>query len=229
MVQLKSQELSWRRDRSDAEKSQREYEERLETESSRARILENVIEDKKAELSVAMSDKTALSEQVARLRETNEQLERQRVADARASVELRMQVEKLVREYVRIEESFRMANKRLCQFDQRLEFAKNRLGLVKALYSKQRSNSSAGSSLPPPPPAHPHPPPLPPPSSNQQLSAPAISTSLAPYSLNTISMLSSIHGSANLNDAQISSLDIFGERNQRDEDEQERIMVRFLI
>lgn len=183
MVQLRSDELERKRERSEAEKSRRECEERLEAESSRVKILENVVEDKRAEVSVLVGDKTALSEQVSRLRESNEELERRRAEDARASGELKSQVEKLVREYVRIEESFRVANKRLSQLDQRVEFAKNRLGVVKALYAAQAKHQQQ----------------------QQQ-----VDVGKRGNSLNTISMLSTIYGSANLNEAQISSLDVFG-------------------
>lgn len=200
MVQLKSQEINFSRERNDAEKTQREYLDRLETETNRTRILENVIEDKKAELSVLVSDKTSLNEQVDKLREANEALERRRAEDAKSSNELKSEVEKLVREYVRIEESFRVAAKRLSQLDQRVEFAKNRLGVVKALYAAQSNKQQRQIN-------------------NHQHTG---------NSLNTISMLSTIHGSANLNEAQISSLNVLeGERNRAPEMDEERFSVYF--
>lgn len=183
LVQLKSQEVQAKQERNEVERARGECAEQLEAETSRVRILENVVEDKKAELSVVVSERTALSEQISALREQNEALEKQRADDLQSSRELRGHVERLVHDYVRIEESFRVANKRLSQLDQRVEFAKKRLGVVKALYAVKK-----------------------PVVDNRALS------------LNMTSTLSSIHGSANLNDAQISSLDVLNRGDENDEE-----------
>lgn len=47
-------------------------------------------------------------------------------------------VNSLILNYQKIEQSFRTANKKLNHLDQRVEFAKNRLGVIKALYSSKR-------------------------------------------------------------------------------------------
>lgn len=190
LVQLKSQEINFKKERSDAEKTRCDYMDRLECETSRARILENVIEDKKAELSVLLNDKTVMSEEMNHLREQNESLEKRRAEDLQSSIELKSHVDRLVHDYVRIEESFRVANKRLSQLDQRVEFAKNRLGVVKALYAAKKQDKR-------------------------------------PPNFSMTSILSSIHGSANLNDAQISSLDILDKN--RDENDEDRFSVKILI
>lgn len=218
LVQLKSDALSGRRERHEWEKRRGELCERVEAETSRARILENMLEDKRAEMSVLAAERTALGERVGQLDELNAELERRRADDSQASVELRTTVERLVSEYARIEESFRLASKRLAQLDQRVEFAKNRLGVVKALYEAARRKRASSSAPPPPPPTTINP------TTNEQKRA------TATLNFNMTSMLSSIHGSANLNDAQLSSLDIFNsERTQRDDNDQDKLLVRFII
>lgn len=204
LVQLKSQELSKKQDSHDIEKRRKEYSDRLETETSRVRILENMLEDKKAEISVLTVEKSALGERLSELGEQKAQLEKRRDEDVQSSLELKNTVEKLMSAYGKIEESFKAANKRLGQLDQRVEYAKNRLGVVKALYVARATRDAE--KRPPPP---------------QQ---PPATQSLLP-TLNLTSIVSSIHGSANLNEfAQVSSLDICNERI-RDEHDEDKFLV----
>lgn len=203
LVQLKSQELSKKQDSHEIEKRRKEYSDRLETETSRVRILENMLEDKKAEISVLTVEKSALGERLSELGEQKAQLEKRRDEDVQSSLELKSTIEKLVGAYGKIEESFKAANKRLGQLDQRVEYAKNRLGVVKALYAAKATRDTEKRPPPQQPPA---------------------TQSLLP-TLNLTSIVSSIHGSANLNElAQISSLDICNERI-RDENDEDKFLV----
>lgn len=76
LVQLKSQEISFKQEKNQEEKLIQDCMQKLENESAKNRILENIIEDKKAEISVLSADKTILSEQLSALKETNEKLEK---------------------------------------------------------------------------------------------------------------------------------------------------------
>lgn len=201
-MQLKSNAITTKLEKSELERERHELLDRLESETSRVRILENVIEDKKAEITVFLGDKTALNERVSELQERNAELQKQGGKALQSSLELKALVERLARDYVKIEESFKTANKRLSQLDQRLEFAKNRLGVLKALYasaSAKRTHAEIEQrrSQPPQPPPN----------------------------LNMTSILSSIHGSANLNEAQLWSFDNFNSERNKDENDDEKFKV----
>lgn len=135
LIQLKSYEISSKQDRNLVEKTLQEYLDRLEEAANKNKIFENVIEDKKAELSVITADKTILIDQVSALRDTNAELEKKHQMDLQSSLELQTFVTSLMKQYQTIEESFKLASKKLVHLDKRVEFAKDRLGVVRALYS----------------------------------------------------------------------------------------------
>ena len=137
LVQQKSQEILLKEERSLEDKTIQEFADLLDEEKAKNKILENVVEDKKAELSVAVSDNTVLNQQLSILKEANENLERKQSQDLQSSMELKSFVNSLLKQYQSIEDSFKVANKKLTHLDQRVEFAKNRLGVIKALYSKK--------------------------------------------------------------------------------------------
>ncbi|CAF0853387.1 unnamed protein product [Brachionus calyciflorus] len=128
LIQLKSQELYIKQEKCLCEKKLQSYEQKYLEESAKSKILEHVVEDKKAELTIMASD-------VSQLKEKNTALEKQRDLDLQSSLELKNFVDEIIKNYQLIEESFKMANKKLDHLDQRVEFAKNRLGVIKALYS----------------------------------------------------------------------------------------------
>lgn len=190
LVQLKSFEINFKQEKHLEEKNLQEFADRLENETSRARILENMIEDKKAELCVLSNDNTVLNEQLSILKETNGDLEKKRQQDLQSSLELKNFVDLLLKDYQKIEESFKTANKKLTHLDQRVEFAKNRLSVVKALYGRRDVELKRGNVL------------------------------------NMTSNLSSIQGSANLNAAQMSSLESgFSVKNGNENDDEEKFKV----
>lgn len=147
LIQLKSIEISSKQDKNMSEKTLNDYLDRLEVAMNKNKICENIIEDKKAELTVIASDNTVLIEQVSMLKETNDELEKQRKLDLQSSIELKNFVSTLMKQYYTIEESFKMANKKLLHLDQRVEFAKNRLGVVKALYSHKEAHENKRSNV----------------------------------------------------------------------------------
>jgi len=142
LIQLKSLEINNKQDKNMSEKTLLEYIERLEDASNRNKILENVIEDKKAEICVLNNDNTRIIEQLSILKETNESLEKKSQQDLQSSIELKNFVNSLIKQYQLIENSFKSANKKLSHLDQRVEFAKNRLCVIKALYTKKETNTN---------------------------------------------------------------------------------------
>lgn len=76
LVQLKSLEINYKQEKSLEEKTIQDYLDRLEEQSNKNKILENVIEDKKAEICVLSADNSLLTEQVSALKETNQNLEK---------------------------------------------------------------------------------------------------------------------------------------------------------
>jgi hypothetical protein len=139
LVQLKTQEINYKQDKHMEEKTMEECMASLADQTSRNRILESMIEDKKAELSVVSNDNTALNEQLSTLKDEHAKLEKMRKEDLQSSIELNKFIHSLVKQYTTIEESFKVANKKLNHLDQRVEFAKNRLGVIKALYSQKEA------------------------------------------------------------------------------------------
>jgi chromosome segregation ATPase len=142
LIQLKSQEIEYKQERHAEEKTIQEYAAALNDQNSKRRILENIIEDKKAEITVLCNENTNLSEQLSVLREENENLHKKGHQDLQSTQELKEFVTTLIKQYQTIEDSFRVASKKLNHLDQRVEFAKNRLGVIKALYSNSKSQES---------------------------------------------------------------------------------------
>ncbi|RMZ94020.1 coiled-coil alpha-helical rod 1 isoform X1, partial [Brachionus plicatilis] len=140
LIQLKSQEINFKQEKSFDQKEIESYRQQLGDQSIKTKILENIIEDKKAEISVLNSDVTSLNEQVSILKDQNENLESKQKQDLQSSMELKNFVDEIIKNYQLIEESFRTANKKLNHLDQRVEFAKNRLGVIKALYTSKPEN-----------------------------------------------------------------------------------------
>ena len=140
LIQLKSQEINFKQEKSFNQKEIDSYRQQLDDKSVKTKILENIIEDKKAEISVLNSDVSNLSEQISILKDQNENLESKQKKDLQSSMELKNFVEEIIKNYQLIEESFRTANKKLNHLDQRVEFAKNRLGVIKALYTSKPEN-----------------------------------------------------------------------------------------
>lgn len=140
LIQLKSQEINFKQEISFTNKEIDNYRQHLDDQSVKTKILENIIEDKKAEISVLNSDVSTLSEQISILKDQNENLELKQEKDLQSSIELKNFVDEIIKNYQLIEESFRTANKKLNHLDQRVEFAKNRLGVIKALYTSKAEN-----------------------------------------------------------------------------------------
>lgn len=143
LIQLKSQEINFKQEKSFDQKEIDSYRQQIDDQSVKTRILENIIEDKKAEISVLNSDVSDLNEQISVLKDKNENLESKRKEDLQSSIQLKNFVDEILKNYQLIEESFRTANKKLNHLDQRVEFAKNRLGVIKALYTSKPENARA--------------------------------------------------------------------------------------
>jgi len=137
LVQLKSTEINSKLEKNTNEKTLLEYIERLDELANKNKILENVIDDKKAEICVINSDNFRLAEQLSVLKDTQENLEKKCQQDLQSSIELKNFIDTLLNQYNFIEDNFRVANKKLSHLDQRVEFAKNRLCVIKALYTKK--------------------------------------------------------------------------------------------
>ena len=140
LVQLKTQEINYKQEKSIENRSIQECLNKLDEQINRNKILENVIEDKKAELTVLNNDNTLLNEQVSALKDVNEKLEKKCEQDLQSTTELKSFIDSLVKQYQTIEDSFKLANRKLTHLDQRVEFAKNRLGVIQALYNRRESH-----------------------------------------------------------------------------------------
>jgi DNA repair exonuclease SbcCD ATPase subunit len=143
LVQLKTQEINYKQDKHIEEKTIEECMAALDDQTTRNRILENIIEDKKAELTVLSNDHTALGEQLSTLKDEHSKLELMRREDLQSTIELNKFVNSLMKQYSTIEESFKLASKKLNHLDQRVEFAKNRLGVIKALHGQKEAKRTA--------------------------------------------------------------------------------------
>jgi hypothetical protein len=140
LVQLKSQELTCKLEKSNGEKSIENYLGRIENETNKNKILQNIIEDKKAEIVVLNSSNSMLTEQMNELKKRNELLERNSDEITQSSIQLKSFVDSLSKQYQNIENSFKLANKKLGNLEKRVEFAKSRLAIVKTLYSRKGAN-----------------------------------------------------------------------------------------
>jgi coiled-coil alpha-helical rod protein 1 len=140
LVQLKTQEISYKQEKNLENRSIQDCLSKLDEQINRNRILENVIEDKKAEITVLSNDNTHLNEQVNALKDVNEKLEKKCEQDLQSTTELKSFIDSLLKQYQTIEDSFKLANRKLTHLDQRVEFAKNRLGVIQALYNRRESH-----------------------------------------------------------------------------------------
>ncbi len=120
-----------------ADRTLQDYLERLEDAINRNKIFENIIEDKKAELSVVIAEKSALTQDIQSLKEANASLEKKHKQDLESSLELKHFVTGLMTQYQSIEKSFKLADKKLSHLDKRIEFARDRLVLIKTLYGRK--------------------------------------------------------------------------------------------
>ncbi len=137
LIQLKSHEINSKQDKNTADRTLQDYLQRLEDAISKNKIFENIIEDKKAEISVITADKSVLLESIHSLKETNASLVKKHKMDLESSMELKNFVTRLMTQYQSIEDSFRLADKKLSHLDKRVEFARNRLVLIKTLYGRK--------------------------------------------------------------------------------------------
>ena len=144
LVQLKSQELSLKQERQSELAAQNECHASLASHASRARVLELELENRQAELSVLSAANESLSERLSAAQQERDTLVQRGKQDLESSVELARFVDSLLKQYTQIEESFRLASRKLSHLDQRVEFAKNRLSVVRALY---QSSGSSGNQL----------------------------------------------------------------------------------
>ena len=142
LIQLKSLEINSKLDSSSNDKMMREYNLRLEESKDKNKILENLIEDKKAELYVVQSQNLNLTQELSQLKEDHQDLVKKNSQDLQSSIELKKFVDELFKQYQSIEDSFKLANRKLSHLDQRVEFAKNRLGVIKALYKRKNYNDN---------------------------------------------------------------------------------------
>ena len=181
LVQLKTEHIVSGQERHAHERTIHEYAHKLGEQAAANRILANVVDDRTAELTQLGNDKSALGEELSVLRSANAQLERQRADDLQSTRELTKFVAALQSHYEVIEESFRAASRKLTHLDQRVEFAKNRLGLVQTLYASRSSNSNSNHNT-----------------------KPTTTTAVTnqPNLLDMTANISSIHGSLGLNDYQ---------------------------
>lgn len=139
LVQLKSDELVYKKDKHVFNKTLDEMSDKLENAFSQNKIYENLIEDKKAELYVSMKDNTLLNEQLSVLLSEKQSLETKYEKQIQCSVDLQKFVDSLMKKYQVIEDSFMQANKKLTHLDQRIEFAKGRLDIIKALQVRKEN------------------------------------------------------------------------------------------
>ena len=118
LIQLKNIEINNKQDKNMNEKTLLEYIERLDTASSNNKILENVIEDKKAEICVLNNDNSRLNDQLSILKDNHDNLEKKSQQDLQSSIELKKFVNSLLKQYQLIETSFKVASKKLTHLDQ---------------------------------------------------------------------------------------------------------------
>jgi hypothetical protein len=113
LVQLESQEIKYKQELNTS-KTKIEDQSRLHSEQvNKNKILQNVINDKKAELSVSKANNSHLTEQLNVLKETNDELEKKNNDNIQSSIELKQFINTLMKQYEQIENSFTKANRKL--------------------------------------------------------------------------------------------------------------------
>jgi coiled-coil alpha-helical rod protein 1 len=137
LIKLKNQEIRFKEEKNQIKKTIQETELRLSAQESQYKILQNLFESKKAELSQINAENKTLNEQFCSLKDKNVILTKKIAEDLQSSIELEKSVISMVKKYQNIEETFTLANKKLALLDQRLEFSKNRLGVVKELNNQK--------------------------------------------------------------------------------------------
>jgi len=133
LIKLKKQEIRYKEEKNQIQKTFQETELRFSAQESQYKILQNLFECKKAELSQISAENKTLNEQFCLLKNKNEILTKKIAEDLQSSIELEKSVISMIKKYQNIEETFTLANKKLTLLDQRLEFSKNRLGVVREL------------------------------------------------------------------------------------------------
>jgi len=133
LIKLKKQEIRYKEEKNQIQKTFQETELRFSAQESQYKILQNLFECKKAELSQISAENKTLNEQFCLLKNKNEILTKKIAEDLQSSIELEKSVISMIKKYQNIEETFTFANKKLTLLDQRLEFSKNRLGVVREL------------------------------------------------------------------------------------------------
>lgn len=135
LVELKSNEITYKQRHHMDQKTIEECMSQLAEQTNRSQILENVIDDNKAEITVLTSKNARLSDQLELMKEENERLIQKCKQDHEVSIKLKNALMSL---YPNIEESFKQINKKLNHADQRIQFAINRLNVMKPVLKESR-------------------------------------------------------------------------------------------
>jgi coiled-coil alpha-helical rod protein 1 len=138
LVNLKDQEIRSNHEKNRIEKFLKESELLVCEQESQLKILRNLLENKKDELSQLNSEKKSLNELLNSLKDTNISLIKKINEDLHCSKELKQSIACVIQKHQNTEDAFTLADKKLTLLGQRIEFAKNRLVVLKDLKSAKR-------------------------------------------------------------------------------------------
>lgn len=133
LVKNKTIELVSKQDRNEFKKNFKHLNEKLENAYNQNKIYENLLEDKKAQLYVTIQENNKLSENLIKFSGENASLKDTNEKNLQKTNDLKQFIDNFTKNYFKIEDSFKMASKKLINLEQRVEFAKGRLDVVKAL------------------------------------------------------------------------------------------------
>ena len=139
LVKYKSVELLFKQDKSKLNTTIKDLNDRLEHHSNQNKIYTTLLDDKKTQLYTTLQDHNKLNDNFNKIKHENEQFKILNEKNLQKTLDLKKFLDNMSNNYNKIDDCFKMANKKLINLDQRIEYAKERLDVVRALQTHKET------------------------------------------------------------------------------------------
>jgi hypothetical protein len=133
LVQWRANQIEYKADVNKTEMNIKDLERRFENLKQQKNITDSLMEDKKAQINYEKNENKKLSDAIKKLNTENLNLNETKQAYIETQNNLNNFTSVLLNNYKYIENSFEVINKKLLNFDKRIEYSKSRIDIIKTL------------------------------------------------------------------------------------------------
>ena len=140
LVKNKSIELLLKQDKSKLNITIKDLTDQLDHQFNQNKIYETLLDDKKTQLFTTLQENNKLNDNLNKIKNENNNLKELNEKNLQKTIDLKKYFDNMMHNYNKIDDCFNLANKKLLSLEQRIEYAKTRLDVVKALQTHKETH-----------------------------------------------------------------------------------------